>query len=770
MKVFRYLSSLLLLLSAVYVRPALAQSTEDTVVFWQDQLVTPPTSWRFQFKYRNVSKSIRRITFDIATAGASFDSVNGPGDIQCHAQNTWLWYPTNGFHTIVDSVDQSLGSGITPGAWDSCFIINLDTSALMKTVAVTWRTWYSPSFPLSQPHTVYLFSRYDNFSPRDTGWGIGSVLPDCDASFNLSINNRNALYLPIDAVRFRLADVGNGSGITLRPSAIKAPDGWVLDSVTTSDAWFHTNSGFAHGQTQSGFIVTVRGNPQVHNYNIEWTTFNGASHIDYDTAAVNATPCFSTADPSPDTLLINKINACSYNVTTENFHVNSTDGVSKISRVVLASSSSSVKFGATPNIPNKWAVYLSPAKDSLYLIPQDPSAWLPGGISNTFTMLLDNQKPQSTFGINWATYSGATLVSSGSQMLACEIPPVDSDLVTFSQLTTNNCTHVATVLNKHYPQSNDRYVTYTLRRSEGTFDRSLTPGSSKHWTGNIGNGDTVLRFTAVPDSDMSPYQVQFDTFRIKPANSDRPVTISWVVQDTAGHDVGDSTQTIQCTIPPPPCDSLVVTHSACGDTIRLFNKRLAAEGTINKAIIMPQGGWLIQKVFVPTIPQPVFSADSDSVTVSNPSGLTLQPIILSYMRKDSSVSAPFNVLIETYASKSGHICDTTIVHLSAKDCPVKAPKSTVGVEPSHIEQLSLNAFPNPFSGHTEVTFALPEHEYVDLALIDVMGRVVQTSLHGMQEIGDHSVSIDGSQLAPGTYYLRLETPYSRITKKLVINR
>jgi hypothetical protein len=65
---------------------------------------------------------------------------------------------------------------------------------------------------------------------------------------------------------------------------------------------------------------------------------------------------------------------------------------------------------------------------------------------------------------------------------------------------------------------------------------------------------------------------------------------------------------------------------------------------------------------------------------------------------------------------------------------------------------------------------LPEHEHVGLVLIDELGRVQRTVADGMMETGDHSISFDGSALPAGTYYLRLETPFSRVTKKLAIER
>lgn len=65
-------------------------------------------------------------------------------------------------------------------------------------------------------------------------------------------------------------------------------------------------------------------------------------------------------------------------------------------------------------------------------------------------------------------------------------------------------------------------------------------------------------------------------------------------------------------------------------------------------------------------------------------------------------------------------------------------------------------YPNPFNPSTTVAFTLPAASRVDLVVYDLQGRrVVQALKDAQQPAGRHTVSIDGSGLASGTYLYRL---------------
>jgi len=69
--------------------------------------------------------------------------------------------------------------------------------------------------------------------------------------------------------------------------------------------------------------------------------------------------------------------------------------------------------------------------------------------------------------------------------------------------------------------------------------------------------------------------------------------------------------------------------------------------------------------------------------------------------------------------------------------------------------LSQN-FPNPFNPLTTIGYSLPAASRVTITLYDVVGREVATLAEGIQLPGRRSVVLDGSDLASGVYYYRMQ--------------
>ena len=69
-------------------------------------------------------------------------------------------------------------------------------------------------------------------------------------------------------------------------------------------------------------------------------------------------------------------------------------------------------------------------------------------------------------------------------------------------------------------------------------------------------------------------------------------------------------------------------------------------------------------------------------------------------------------------------------------------------------QLSA-ASPNPFSDQTTIRYTLPAAMNIRIAAFDVLGREVTVLVEGEQQ-GEHEATLDGSDLAPGVYFIRFE--------------
>ena len=77
-------------------------------------------------------------------------------------------------------------------------------------------------------------------------------------------------------------------------------------------------------------------------------------------------------------------------------------------------------------------------------------------------------------------------------------------------------------------------------------------------------------------------------------------------------------------------------------------------------------------------------------------------------------------------------------------------------------------YPNPFNPSTTIRFDLPELQYVNLSVYDLLGEKVDDLLIGWAEPGSHQVVWNAKDIPSGTYYYRLVTPHSRATRKLVL--
>jgi predicted GH43/DUF377 family glycosyl hydrolase len=81
--------------------------------------------------------------------------------------------------------------------------------------------------------------------------------------------------------------------------------------------------------------------------------------------------------------------------------------------------------------------------------------------------------------------------------------------------------------------------------------------------------------------------------------------------------------------------------------------------------------------------------------------------------------------------------------------------------------LSQN-YPNPFNPSTSITFELPRTSLVNLSVYNMLGLKVSTLVNEEKPAGVHAVQFNGSRLASGVYFYRLQAGEFVQTRKLVI--
>ena len=75
-------------------------------------------------------------------------------------------------------------------------------------------------------------------------------------------------------------------------------------------------------------------------------------------------------------------------------------------------------------------------------------------------------------------------------------------------------------------------------------------------------------------------------------------------------------------------------------------------------------------------------------------------------------------------------------------------------------------FPNPFNPETVIRYSIPSTSEVTLAIYNTLGERVAVLVSGVQGRGSHDVRFDGSSLASGVYFYRLQSAGVVETKKL----
>jgi hypothetical protein len=85
------------------------------------------------------------------------------------------------------------------------------------------------------------------------------------------------------------------------------------------------------------------------------------------------------------------------------------------------------------------------------------------------------------------------------------------------------------------------------------------------------------------------------------------------------------------------------------------------------------------------------------------------------------------------------------------------------------KKYNIYNYPNPFNPNTEIRFSLPKEEYVTIEVYNLLGEKVVTLIYrAHKDAGSYSVTFNGSNLASGVYFYRIEAGTYKATKKMVL--
>ena len=104
--------------------------------------------------------------------------------------------------------------------------------------------------------------------------------------------------------------------------------------------------------------------------------------------------------------------------------------------------------------------------------------------------------------------------------------------------------------------------------------------------------------------------------------------------------------------------------------------------------------------------------------------------------------------------------------------PLSEMITGVDVSPSEIPKgftLEQN-YPNPFNPSTTIQYALPHRTHVALTVYNTLGQQVAELINGEMDAGHHEVRFDGSRLASGVYFYRIQAGAFIGVKRLALVR
>ena len=77
-------------------------------------------------------------------------------------------------------------------------------------------------------------------------------------------------------------------------------------------------------------------------------------------------------------------------------------------------------------------------------------------------------------------------------------------------------------------------------------------------------------------------------------------------------------------------------------------------------------------------------------------------------------------------------------------------------------------YPNPFNPSTVIKFDIPTDEFVRIAVYDMLGKEIAVPVNEFKHAGSYEVNIDGSALASGTYFYRINAGNFTEIKKMIL--
>ena len=139
----------------------------------------------------------------------------------------------------------------------------------------------------------------------------------------------------------------------------------------------------------------------------------------------------------------------------------------------------------------------------------------------------------------------------------------------------------------------------------------------------------------------------------------------------------------------------------------------------------------------------------------------------------SMFNDPFDGRRATFVIKGGSMLNPEDLDIVVSNIYGSAMEVVASVD-NNVYQSGVHTFklskvyPNPFNPTTDITFTIPEDNYVRLSAYNVNGQEVAVIHDGYQSLGEHSYTWDASVLPSGMYYIKLVSGNHVETMKAIL--
>jgi hypothetical protein len=146
-------------------------------------------------------------------------------------------------------------------------------------------------------------------------------------------------------------------------------------------------------------------------------------------------------------------------------------------------------------------------------------------------------------------------------------------------------------------------------------------------------------------------------------------------------------------------------------------------------------------------------SQTGSVKLSTIDGLPIGALIF-----DDAKLAAYNSAAELAQVQTAYAAAVAWKTATSVNPPVGTPR---------LFALNQN-YPNPFNPTTQISYSVPTTGLVTLKVYNILGQEVANLFSGMKNAGEYVATFDGTKLASGVYFYRLQAGNQMLVKKMVM--